>query len=167
MVPEPLMLEGIAASDGPDSQQSRKEQQRLEDENRSLRRDLDDALRDKERLERSIENLRAILAPLHRGLRSLFGEIELAVGDAPLNGASPAATAAATSPGDPRWQSFKNSFPGVPAEIIDALLIHGDMKMTNLSKFLKRHYETTRKAAYKLRDAGAVTLAGGALGLKR
>jgi hypothetical protein len=164
----PLQLEGAVLEDDPDGsvQEWRREVQRLEDENRSLRRDLEDATRKQKGLERTIENLRRILSPLYRGLRALFGEIELAVGEAPI-GSGPAAIVASQGSDDPRWQSFKNTFPGVPASIIDALLIHGEMGFTNLSHLLKRAYGTTKNAAYKLRDAGAVTINGGTVSLKR
>lgn len=168
MAQPPLQLEGIVeADDYKSSDPSRREVQRLEDEVRSLRRELEDAERENARLTRSIENLRRILAPLHGGLRALFGEIELAVGEAPTAASGAIGVTDRQPSGDPRWESYKRQFPGVPSEIIDALLIHGDMKITNLSKLIKRHYETTRKAAYKLRDAGAITLAGGSLNLKR
>lgn len=149
----------------PDTHDYRREIQNLEDENRSLRRNLDDAEANIQRLERTIENLRKTLNPIHRALRALFGEIELAVGEEDNIAVAPGVGPSMSV--DPRWEHFKKQFPGVPATIIDALLIQGTMKMTNLAKLIGSHYETTRKATYKLRDAGAVTLTGGSVSLKR
>lgn len=164
---KPLELEGaVEILEQPDAQQSRREVEKLEDQVRSLRHEVDDLHRQRDRLFRSIENLRTILGPVYRGLRVIFGEIELAVGEEPTLGGS-ANGAPSPSTGDPRWQNFKTSFPGVGAEIIDALLIHGEMKMTNLSKLLKRHYNTVQFHAAKLKGAGAITSAGGLLSLKR
>jgi len=160
------MLETLVEPDA-DLQSWRREKQRLEDEVRSLRRELEDAHNDRDRQARSIENLRLILSPLHRGLRALFGEIELAVGEADTPASSGVARTASPSDLDPRWQSYKNRFPGAAAQVIDALLIHGDMQQTPLSKLVGIHYETLRKAVAKLRDAGAVSVVGGVVSLKR
>jgi hypothetical protein len=165
---KPLLLEGmVAAIDvSDDVSNSRRDIQRLEDENRSLRRDLEDALSDKERLERTVRNLQTTLGPIHRAMSILFGEMDLAVGEAPA-GNQTAQPSAAVNGGDPRWQNYKNQFPGVPAEIIDALLIHGEMRITNLAGLLKRDVRTIYRSEDKLRKAGATTLNGGLLSLKR
>ena len=55
----------------------------------------------------------------------------------------------------------------MPAEIIDALLIHGEMRITNLAGLLKRDVRTIYRSEDKLRKAGATTLNGGLLSLKR
>jgi hypothetical protein len=166
--PKPLMLEGIVTeqSDDPFDADLRKENARLGDQVLSLRREVEDLRRDKERLLRSIENLRSILSPLFRGLRALFGEIEIAAGEEtapPANGS----VSAAPKTVEPRWQHFKNSFPGVPAAIIDALLIHEQMPMSHLAKLIGKHYDTVKTAAKKLREAGAAELDGGVLRLRR
>jgi hypothetical protein len=164
---KPLLLEGIVEPvEQPDSQDYRRELQSRDNEIRSLRHALDEATAEKDGAIRTVRNLQSMLAPLHRALRAIFGEIELVAGE----DAAPAVGNGASVPvsgQDPRWESFKRSFPGVGAEIIDALLIHGEMKMTNLSKLLKRHYNTVQFHAAKLRAAGAITSAGGLLSLKR
>jgi hypothetical protein len=148
----------------PDSHDYRRDVQRLEDENRKLRRDLEDATTEKDRLARTVKNLQGTLAPFHRALNILFGEMDLVVGEA-ANG--PTNVAGAPANGDPRWQNYKNQFPGVPSEIIDALLIHGEMRITNLAGLLKRDVRTIYRSEDKLRKAGATTLNGGLLSLKR
>lgn len=164
MSTKPLMLEGVlgkSSESGDDEgllRKFRKEKQQLEDELRVTHQELDDVRAEKERLERSVRNLRNQLSPLHRGLRALFGEIELAVGEEEMvaNGASVSATPQ-SSGGDPRWLSFKQNFPGAPARIIDALLSHREMTVTQLSKLLKMDYSTAKGAVLKLRQAGAVS----------
>lgn len=133
----------------------RKEKQRLEEEVRNLRHDLDEAEAKNETLERSLRNLRQKLSPLHNALRAVFGEIELAVGEEAFS-STPGATAAVNSSVDPRWESFKQTFPGHPARIIDALLSHREMTITQLSTLLKAHYDSVRKALSVLTKAGAI-----------
>jgi hypothetical protein len=169
MSAKPLQLEGMGIApqgDDPFDADLRKENARLGAQVLALRREIEDLRRDKERLLRSIENLRSILSPLFRGLRALFGEIEIAAGEesAPLPNGLTSPTPGTT---DPRWQHFKTSFPGVPAAIIDALLIHEQMPMSHLAKLIGKHYDTVKAAAKKLREAGAATLDGGVLRLKR
>jgi hypothetical protein len=148
-----------------DSHDYRRDVQRLEDENRSLRRDLEDAVADKEKYARSIRNLQSTLLPFHRAFRVLFGEMDLAVGEATAGPANPSAPAEQGN--DPRWESFKNRFPGVGARIIDALQIHGDMQVTHLATFVKAAKGTVYNAGDKLSAAGAITRAGGIWSLKR
>jgi hypothetical protein len=172
MPTKPLLLEGMVheGHDDPFDADLRKENARLGDQVLALRRELEDANRDKQRLERSIENLRTTLNPLHRAFRALFGEIELAVGEGENNAslfASGTATASQVSAEDPRWRHFKDTFGGTAAEIIDALLIHGELKLTNLVTLIHHHYNTVQSAAVKLRAAGAINYSNGVLSLKR
>ena len=146
-----------------DSADLHRQFQSLKDEIRQLRHDCEDLIADKERLERTIKNLRSTLNPFHRALGALFGEIELAVGEDNPPTSGPSATAST----DPRWDHFKRQFPGVPAAMIDTLLIHGEVGMTNLAALMKRAYGTTKNAAYKLSSAGAVTINRGVVALKR
>jgi hypothetical protein len=167
---QPLLLEGIVQEGHDDSFDAdlRKENARLGDQVLTLRRELEDAHRDNERLSRSIANLRTTLNPLYRGMRALFGEIELAVGEeqgASVSANEPASLAASAL--DPRWQSFKNTFPGTGSEIIDALLVHGELKLTNLVTLIRHHYNTIQSAAVKLKAAGAINYSNGTLSLKR
>ena len=162
MVPNELSL--LRPTIETDSYDYRRDVQRLEDEVRSLRRDVEDLTAERDRLARTVKNLQTTLNPIHRAMSALFGEIELAVGE--TNVATSAVSAPANGT-DPRWQNYKNQFPGVPAEIIDALLIHGEMRITNLAGLLKRDVRTIYRSEDKLRKAGATTLNGGLLSLKR
>jgi FtsZ-binding cell division protein ZapB len=132
---------------------NRRELQRLEDENRKLRRDLEDAQAEKERLSRSVKHLRDMLGPFYRGFRALFGEIELAVGESVANGAA----VSQSSNSDPRWESYKKQLGNIAGEIVDALLVHNEMTLMQLAKLLHHDYKTIAKIAGQLRSAGAVT----------
>lgn len=151
--------------------QLRQENRKLDEALRGVRNELGQAIADKENLERSIRALRNQLAPLHRFLRALFGEIELAVGEEQESVHAPAAARAApddaSNGDDPRWQSYKNTFPGVGAKIIDALLAHKEMNYVQLSALLKHSYDTIKGAAAKLLKAGALTKNGKAVCLNR
>jgi predicted transcriptional regulator len=160
MSTKPLTLKGVIdVEDENDGllRQWRREKQQLEDEARALRSELENERAEREKLQRSIVILRRQLAPLHHSLRAVFGEIELAVGEeefAPSTASgAPSQPRSAT---DSRWESYKRSFPGAGAEIIDALLAHGQIKMTHLAKLIKRDYSTVKKWVKQLKDAGAV-----------
>lgn len=163
MSTKPLMLEGIVREEKSDEgllHKMRREQQRLEEEILSLRHELDDTNREKERLERTVRNLRSQLSPLHRALRAVFGEIELAIGEEEM-GAAGNSSAPQHQPGsDARWESYKQQFPGVAARIIDALLTHQQMTYGQLKVFLKADYNTVKNAAARLREAGALVKEG-------
>lgn len=163
MSTKPLMLEGITPREPAEPNEGmlhkfRREKQQLEEEILALRRELDDVNREREKLDRTVRNLRNQLGPLHRALRAVFGEIELAIGEEEYTASDPSDSAPQSNSTrtDPRWESYKQNFPGAPAQIIDALLAHGQMKMTHLAKLLKRDYSTIKGAVKKLKDAGAV-----------
>src|ERR1700728_1810849 len=76
----------------------------------------------------AMEQLRRTLAPFHRLLRGIFGEIEITIGpDAGHAQPGPTNSAQPQRGDDPRWESFKQTFPGRAAQIIDALLAHQAM----------------------------------------
>jgi hypothetical protein len=149
--------------------QLRQENRKLDEALRTVRNELGQAIADKENLERSIRALRNQLSPLHRYLRALFGEIELAVGeeDAVRTPSGPVAAAASVNGSDPRWESYKATFPGTGAKMIDALLVHQEMNVTNMATLLHADKRTIYKAGEKLRAAGALAFNGGMFSLKR
>lgn len=168
---QPLMLEGVLKetqeADEGLLRKFRKEKQQLEDDLRDARQELDDLRADKERLDRSIRNLQQQLSPLHRALRALFGEIELAVGeDTAVPMSVPAMPGAAQPAIDPRWQSWKEKLPGRPAEMIDALLLHRDMSTRQLATALHCGKDAIYQAAHKLSQVGLISNVGGRYSLK-
>jgi len=171
MATKPLTLKGIIDTDsedrGEELRQLRRDNQRLDESLRQVRNELGQAIADKEVLERSVRALRNQLAPLHHALRAVFGEIELAVGEEEVSVSRSAGAPVAANGSDPRWESYKQSFPGVAARIIDALLSHPEMNLVQLSAFLKCSYDTAKGASQKLMKAGALVRNGKSLRLNR
>jgi hypothetical protein len=171
MATKPLTLKGIITQ--PESDHSdevrelRRDNQRLDEALRQVRNELGQAIAEKENLERSIRALRNQLAPLHHALRAVFGEIELAVGEEEVSGPRSSGAPVATNGADPRWESFKQTFPGVSAKIIDALLSHPQMTVLQLSTLIRAAYSTTKDAVAKLAKAGAVLRDGTSVRLNR
>ncbi len=174
MATKPLAIEGFVDTESIErnqredaSEDRRQELQRLSDENRSLRREVEDLTEEKERATRTIKNLQRLLNPIYQGMRALFGEIELAVGEE-VSGA-PASTPFASQPStaDPRWESYKKRFPGKCADIIDALLVHETMGITALASFVGTSKQTAWSACSKLKAAGALDNSSGKWSLKR
>lgn len=155
---QPLMLEGLAkpVSDDADEMRAlRRQNQRMDEELRSLRNELGQAQADKEKQERSLRALRNQLTPLHRALRAVFGEIELAIGEeefvVPGRGVEVAHHEGRV---DPRWQSWKEKMPGRTAEMIDLLLLHKSMGTKALMSAMHCAKDTVYGAAKKLNAAG-------------
>lgn len=161
MSSKPLLLEGLVQKDREPGdgliQEWRREKDRLESEVRVLRSQLEEAKAGNRKLSQSVKALRHTLGPLHTSLRALFGEIDLAVREEEFS-ETPATPQSNNS--DPRWQSYKDSFPGAPARVIDALLSHRQMTITQVSKLLRIHYNTASDALSKLKGAGAVVKDG-------
>jgi len=164
MTAKPLQIEGLVVDPDDVAERYDGARQRLENELRSTKHDLEDMIAERDRLARTIKNLQTTLNPMHRALSALFGEIDLAVGEDVAPASNGHAPSSAT---DPRWQSYKDRFPGVPAKIIDALLTHGEMKVSHLIKFVGAAHGTVYNAGDKLQGAGAINRNGGVWSLKR
>jgi hypothetical protein len=164
MATKPLTLKGIIDAEpgdhGEEVRQLRRDNQRLDEALRQVRNELGQAIAEKENLERSIRALRNQLAPLHHALRAVFGEIELAVGEEEVSAPRSAGAPVAANGADPRWESFKQTFPGVAARIIDALLAHQQMTYGQLKTLLRADYNTIKNAAARLKQAGAIVKEG-------
>lgn len=165
MSTKPLMLDGLVgkkSADDADGRELRRENQRLEGELREVRADLGEKSAELESAQRVIRNLRNQLNPLHSALRAVFGEIELALGEeAPAAPGGVSVSSPVTNGADPRWESYKATFPGVPARVLDALIAHREMSVSQLMTLLKAHYNTIWSAVDVLAKAGAVIKEGG------
>lgn len=105
---------------------------------------------------KSTANLRRQLTPLYRALQAVFGELD-AIGGAE-------ATESAT---DPRWLSWKQKLPGRPAEMIDLLLLHGEMNRNQLMAGMRAGKDVVRVTISKLNTAGLLVKNGGRVSLKK
>lgn len=104
--------------------------------------------------------LRKNLSPLYRALQAVFGEIE-AVGysdDAPV---------AQNSRVSAVWESWKSKLPGRTAQIIDALLLHGEMNSTQLAIAIGIHRNNVPPLIFKLNKAGLIDKNGTKYSLKQ
>ncbi len=163
---KPFALEGVIESAAAGDRDGllnewRREKQQLEETVLSLRHELDDAQSRNLKLEASLRTLRQQLSPLHRALRAVFGEIELGIGEESSFPAANSPAGSSPSSADPRWQSYKSAFPGVPALCVDALSAHTELSIPQMAALIKRAYSTTKDALAKLKQAGAVSSAGG------
>jgi hypothetical protein len=142
----------------------------LRAENRRLQRAVSDAElaagRAREDADRALSNLRRQLNPLYRALQMVFGELDAAgVTDtaAPSTAPATAPTAPAT---DPRWESWKQKLPGRAAEIIDLLLLHGEMSRNQLMAAMHVGKDVVRVTMSRLNVAGLINKNGGKFSLK-
>ena len=128
-----------------------------------------DLVRAKEMLEASdrqlatahkvLKILRKQIEPQYRSLQALFGELDVAgvSGDTTSNTAS----------GDPRWNSWKSRVGTGAAEIIDLLLLHGQMNTKQLSAAMHRDPRTVAQYVYELNKASLIAKNGNNFSLKQ
>jgi hypothetical protein len=101
-----------------------------------------------------------VLTPLHEGLCQLFDEMDkVAPGQgeaAPVNGKASAV-----------WESWKKDLGGKAAEIIDALLVHGEMSVAQLRVAAKCGQQTVYDITHKMNKLGLINRNGGRYSLKK
>ena len=137
----------------------------LRAEIRSLRNELvrvrSDATRMTQESMRAFAMLRKQLAPLYHVLQAVFGELDAAgVGEEIGNGS-----------GNPRvsavWQSWKSRLGGRKAQVIDALLLHGEMNTTQLAIAIGCNRNTIPNLIFELNKAGLLNKNAGRFSLKQ
>lgn len=144
---------------------------RLRELNRTLTRELHDAMEENESLRKRlatagapVSRLREKLQPFYQMLQAIFGDIDDLTSEAP-NGAMPAGSA------DARvlavWESWKTKLPGAPADVIDALMRHGQANATQLKIICKRDIKTIYSGIARLKTAGLIEKSGGRFLLKQ
>jgi len=148
----------------------RKEVRRLEQEVRQARLETVQATNASEQASTAIRALRLQLGPLHRAMRAVFGEIELAVGEydpQPQNGAAaPLASVDGRVHGLDKWEGVKKRLGGKEAELIDVLLTSGPRTNTQLKSLLKLAYSTVCALTQKMANMGFIAKQGDAYALK-
>ncbi len=108
----------------------------------------------------AVREMRTVLLPLYNALRRLFDEME-------SNGIAEVAT-----PVDDRkravWDAWKQRMPGIPARIIDALLLHGALTQTQLRIHAQCARSSVPNAVLALNRAGLINKeSGGRISLKQ
>lgn len=137
----------------------------LVEENRQLRiqvRQLDDALR-QERLKAEaaasgVRELRRMLSQPFKAMQAIFGEIDqMGIEE----------TTATPQVSNAKWESWKASMPGRPAQFIDLLLVHDSMSVKQLMVAAKCAQQTVYDTASKMIRAGILEKnSGGRYSLK-
>jgi len=141
---------------------------KLRNENRHLKRELDDAQRDarraREDASRALGSLRKQLGPLYRALQMVFGEIEAAGVDEDYGDPAPPSgpSGSLDSRLDPRvnavWESWKVKLgPGTAqARIIETLQLHPSMSAAQLKVAAKMATQTVYECTAKLKLLGLI-----------
>lgn len=99
--------------------------------------------------------LRKLLKPWHLTLKQIYGELD-ALGPDELPSAS----------ASPKWESWKKKLPGRPAEMIDLLLLHGEMGRNQIMAAMHCGKDTVRVTVSRLNVAGLLNKNGGRISLK-
>jgi DNA-binding transcriptional ArsR family regulator len=116
------------------------------------------------RLLTAVSYLRETLGPLYTGLRAIFGQIDLISDDLPRSMSSYGTPVVSQS--NPKWESWKQKFPGKAAEMIDLLLLHEEMTTQQLVAAVHVRRQTVYEIMSKLGRANLVENNGGKYRLK-
>ena len=139
-------------------------------ENLELRREIgrlsQELERERGRNARAVVKLRELLAPFHGWINALFGEME---GITPEELSAEAASFSQLSPAkNAVWQSWIAKLPGKRAEIIRALLEHGEMTVAQLRVATHSGQATIYSSVYELNKIGLIVkTAKGSYSLKQ
>lgn len=166
------LLEGLVQPDDSvlrhDLQDALNEVDRLNDEIRRARELNDQQGFELDKLRRIVSNLKQQLNPLHRALRAIFGEIDLAgIEDSPAEIPNASGATPPTTKKSAIWETWKQRLPGMyPGKFIDALLEHGSLDATQLAIITGCHRSNVAKEIYKLNNANLLNKNGGRYSLK-
>lgn len=152
----PLQLEGNVDRRDEIIEQLRDENASLRHQVASLKSDLGSVRQENSR---ATAALRRQLSPLYQALQQVFGELDI-IG-----------TPDSPSLADPRkvavWESWKTKLGGgKPAELIDALLQHGEMNAVQLRVAMHCHINTVYETTGKLLKLGILSKNGGKYSLR-
>jgi hypothetical protein len=144
---------------------------RLEDENRRLRAELTKADQRAQAAGAALAALRKQLAPLHRALRAVFGEIEVAIGPEETQSAATSPSSLSSPPRPSKaaaeWALWKQELPGRPADFISALEEHGELDTQQLVVVMHcPRKQTIYDTACKLTKLGLIQKNGDKYSLK-
>jgi len=107
--------------------------------------------------------LRRKLDPFRVVIAAIFGELDVIPVDEAVMVSAP--------PVDDRkravWESWKQKLGGKPADLIDALLVHGEMNAVQLRVAMRCHINSVYEATAKLQKMGLLNKSGGKYSLKQ
>lgn len=134
------------------------------DEIRELRAELSraraDAAKSKHEATHALSALRKQLNPLYRALQAVYGEMDAI-------GVEEGAATAPTSRMSAVWENWKSKMPGRPAQIIDALMLHGAMNSTQIAIAIGIHRNNVPQLIFRLNKAGLIDKNGTKYSLKQ
>lgn len=145
------------------------EDQKLRDLNRTLTRQLHDAMEENDRLRKRlaqgdapVARLRETLTPFYQLLQQLFGEMDAIAPEA-------AKTAATAQPAaSPVWEAWKQRLGQTVAKGITALQTHGELNTQQLAMATGLNRKTiTNSVVFQLNKAGLINKNGGRFSLKQ
>ncbi len=133
----------------------------LREEIRDLREQLSETHRELAEMKRAstaaLGNLRKLLKPWYQALQMIYGELETVDEDA--------------APSSPRtsavWEAWKSRLPGRPAQIIDALLLHGELNTSQLGVAVGMSRSNVPAVMTRLKQAGIIQKNGDKFSLKK
>jgi hypothetical protein len=135
----------------------------LRQDNANLREQVkeirDEADREHKATLRGVGELRRQLSPLYRALQAVFGELDVFADEGPTPAASPKVSAV--------WESWKQKLPGKKAEVIQALLDHGEMTIPQLRVATHSGQQTVYDVTSALFRLGLLNKNGGKYSLKQ
>jgi len=136
----------------------------LRDELRDVKRELFEARQQLRQSERQVNSalgsLRRQLSPLYQALQKVFGEIEGA-------GMEDDSAPVIDSRQKAIWESWKAKMPGRPAQVIDALLLHGEMNSQAIAVAIGIHRNNVPQIMTRINKAGILGKNGNKYFLKQ
>lgn len=154
------VLEGerVFADDEADNEM----REQIADLQRQLRDARNETAQARRESNRAMGELRRQLGPLYKALQMVFGELDAAGADE-----APAASGSANPRTSAVWENWKSRLPGRPAQIIDALLLHGELNTTQIGVAVGMSRNNVPAVIFKLNKAGILTKNGDKFSLKK
>lgn len=139
----------------------------VREENRELRAQLSAARREAESAKRdaahALGGLRKVLSPLYRALQQVFGELDAAgVEDGESTPPPQVSNREAAI-----WSSWKAKFRGQAAQLIDVLLLHGELTQQQIAIHLGIHRKNVPQLIFKLNKNSLIQRNGDRYSLKK
>ena len=152
-----LLLNGEVKTDSSDEE--------LRDKILQLRHELQVGEREREKLWGQVQRLEAALIRVRRQLQPLYTALSTLFGDLPESNEPEERQPRHSTEGV--WGKWKQKLPGKPAEIIQALLEHGEMSVAQIRVAAHCGQQTVYDVTSKLNKLGLLNKNGGKYSLKQ
>jgi hypothetical protein len=141
----------------------------LEREISALHAKLREAQAANDRLVEQADEAKRVLRPIRRQLEPFFNALQVLFGQLDAAGVESAPSAnvgAPTSRSAMVWEVWKKKLPGKPADIIQALLEHGEMSVAQIRVAAQCGQQTVYDVTTRLHRLGLINRNGGRYSLK-